>query len=169
MQDEMAQLVPDHELTGPLQGALLDSSGLIGDHFLPCLVGSASLEPSSFHLPARGEAGKAAQKVLAALVRMTRWPNGGIRTENFHNLRETRAPAILIEQGFITNPAQEKQGRILCCYRLSFLIASRYASGKASLSGSKTGSASMSVLASGCLSIVAAMYFVASSNSPLIA
>lgn len=56
-----------------------------------------------------GEAEKAAEKVLAALVEATGWPDGGVRTENFHILRETKAPAILIEQGFITNPAQEKQ------------------------------------------------------------
>jgi N-acetylmuramoyl-L-alanine amidase len=56
-----------------------------------------------------GEAERAAEKVLAALVEATGWPDGGVRTENFQILRETKAPAILIEQGFITNPAQEKQ------------------------------------------------------------
>ncbi|MCX7829241.1 MAG: N-acetylmuramoyl-L-alanine amidase [Thermanaerothrix sp.] len=55
------------------------------------------------------EAERAAEKVLAALVEATGWPEGGVRAENFQILRETKAPAILIEQGFITNPAQEKQ------------------------------------------------------------
>ncbi|MBZ4687913.1 MAG: N-acetylmuramoyl-L-alanine amidase [Clostridia bacterium] len=42
------------------------------------------------------------------LVKVTGWPDGGVREANFHMVRETKMPAILSENGFLTNPREEK-------------------------------------------------------------
>ena len=44
-----------------------------------------------------------AQKVQSNLVALTGLRNRGVKTANFHVLRETRMPAILCECGFMTN------------------------------------------------------------------
>lgn len=56
-----------------------------------------------------GEAEKLANKVQPRLVAATGWPDGGVRVANLHMTRETAMPAILVECGFISNPAQEQQ------------------------------------------------------------
>jgi len=60
-----------------------------------------------------GEAEKLAHKVIDKVTAVTRWNWGadddGMREKNLHMTRETKMPAILIECGFISNPAQEKQ------------------------------------------------------------
>ncbi|SMB97715.1 N-acetylmuramoyl-L-alanine amidase [Thermanaeromonas toyohensis ToBE] len=53
-----------------------------------------------------GRAEVAAQYIQQALVNTLGWPDGGIRKANFYILRETIAPAVLAEIGFISNPAQ---------------------------------------------------------------
>lgn len=53
-----------------------------------------------------GRAEVAAKHIQQALVNMLGWPDGGIREANFYILRETVAPAVLVEMGFISNPAQ---------------------------------------------------------------
>ncbi len=58
-----------------------------------------------------GEAEKAAKLIQAELVKTTGWPDGGVRLANFQVLRDTDAPAVLVELGFITNPDQEKRLR----------------------------------------------------------
>lgn len=63
----------------------------------------------STYIQARGgQAEKLAQAVQAELVAATGWVNGGVRTANLHMTRETKAPAILVECGFISNPDQER-------------------------------------------------------------
>lgn len=60
----------------------------------------------------QGEGGKAellAEAVQRQLVEATDWPDGGVRVSNLHMTRETDAPAILVEMGFISNPDQEAQ------------------------------------------------------------
>ncbi|MEH7112696.1 N-acetylmuramoyl-L-alanine amidase [Neobacillus niacini] len=44
-----------------------------------------------------------AQKVHSNLIALTGLRNRGIKTANFHVLRETKMPAILVECGFMTN------------------------------------------------------------------
>lgn len=56
-----------------------------------------------------GEAEKLANKVQPRLVAATDWPDGGVGVANLHMTRETAMPAILVECGFISNPAQEQQ------------------------------------------------------------
>lgn len=60
-----------------------------------------------------GEAEKLAHKVIEKVTAATGWSWGadddGAREKNLHMTRETKMPAILIECGFISNPAQEKQ------------------------------------------------------------
>ncbi len=49
---------------------------------------------------------KAAQTVLARVVRRTKSISRGVKKGNFHVIRETRMPAILVEGGFISNPQE---------------------------------------------------------------
>lgn len=56
-----------------------------------------------------GQAEKIAKCVQPRLVQATGWPDGGIKVANLHMTRETKMPAILVELGFLSNPAQERQ------------------------------------------------------------
>lgn len=56
-----------------------------------------------------GQAEKIAKCVQPRLVQATGWPDGGIKVANLHMTRETKMPAILMELGFLSNPAQERQ------------------------------------------------------------
>lgn len=59
----------------------------------------------------QGRGGKAetlAIYVQRHLAQTTGWEDGGIRVANLHMTRETKMPAVLVELGFISNPAQEK-------------------------------------------------------------
>lgn len=56
-----------------------------------------------------GQAERLAIKVQAQLAAATGWQDGGVRTQNLHMTRETIAPAILVECGFISNPQHEQQ------------------------------------------------------------
>jgi len=49
---------------------------------------------------------KLADTVLKGLIASTSAKNRGIKTGNFHVIRETNMPAILIEGGFVTNPQE---------------------------------------------------------------
>lgn len=55
-----------------------------------------------------GKAETLATKVQSELIRLTSRADRGIKVSNFHVLRETKAPAILIELPFISNLAEEK-------------------------------------------------------------
>jgi N-acetylmuramoyl-L-alanine amidase len=55
-----------------------------------------------------GQAEQVAKCVQARLVAATGWEDGGVRVDNLHMTRETKAPAILVEMGFISNPVQEQ-------------------------------------------------------------
>lgn len=60
----------------------------------------------------QGKGGKAeplAEAVQRRLMEATGWTDGGVRVSNLHMTRETDAPAILLEMGFISNPDQETQ------------------------------------------------------------
>lgn len=56
-----------------------------------------------------GQAEKLAEKIQLRVVTATGWPDGGVRVANLHMTRETKMPAVVVEMGFISNPAQEKQ------------------------------------------------------------
>ncbi|APC08439.1 N-acetylmuramoyl-L-alanine amidase [Neomoorella thermoacetica] len=60
---------------------------------------------STFILAPGGQAEKIARSIQPELVAATGWPDGGVREANFYILRETDAPAVLVEMGFISNPA----------------------------------------------------------------
>lgn len=49
---------------------------------------------------------KLAQTVLDGMIATTGAKNRGVKTGNFHVIRETNMPAILIEGGFVTNPQE---------------------------------------------------------------
>lgn len=59
---------------------------------------------STFILAPGGQAEKIAYAIQPELVTATGWPDGGVREANFYILRETDAPAVLVEMGFISNP-----------------------------------------------------------------
>lgn len=54
------------------------------------------------------ESTQLAQKVQSNLVIATGLPNRGVKTANFHVLRETKMAAILVECGFMTNKEEVK-------------------------------------------------------------
>lgn len=60
---------------------------------------------STFILAPGGQAEKIARAIQPELAAATGWPDGGVREANFYILRETDAPAVLVEMGFISNPA----------------------------------------------------------------
>lgn len=64
---------------------------------------------STFILAPGGEAEKIARLIQAEVVAATGWPDGGVRQANFYILRETDAPAVLVEMGFISNTSVATQ------------------------------------------------------------
>lgn len=56
----------------------------------------------------KGQAEKLANIVQDGLVKATGLTNRGIKVANFHVLKYTQMPAILIETAFISNPNEEK-------------------------------------------------------------
>ncbi|MDD2498408.1 MAG: N-acetylmuramoyl-L-alanine amidase [Desulfitobacteriaceae bacterium] len=68
----------------------------------------------STFIHARGGKAEALAKIVQSqLVAVTGWQDGGVRVANFHITRETKMPAILLEQGFIKNYQHEKWLRSL--------------------------------------------------------
>lgn len=63
---------------------------------------------STFILGKGGKAEVAAGYIQRYLVKVTGWPDGGVREANYTILKQTHAPAVLVEMGFISNPSQEK-------------------------------------------------------------
>jgi N-acetylmuramoyl-L-alanine amidase len=55
-----------------------------------------------------GTAEKVARVLVDNLAAATGWPNGGVFTNNFYLLRESKIAAVLLEMGFISNPEQER-------------------------------------------------------------
>lgn len=56
-----------------------------------------------------GRAEQAATKVYTQINKISGWPNRGVRVQNTMVLRETTMPAILTENGFITNPSDAEK------------------------------------------------------------
>jgi len=56
-----------------------------------------------------GKAEQLAGLIQKYLVKVTGWPDGGVRVQNLHMTRETKMPAVLLELGFVSNPDEERQ------------------------------------------------------------
>jgi N-acetylmuramoyl-L-alanine amidase len=72
---------------------------------------STGTSPNYVSVFIQGNGGKAeilANYIQRHLTKNTAWPDGGVRVQNLHMTRETNMPAVLVELGFISNPAQEK-------------------------------------------------------------
>lgn len=98
----------DSDVTLAKRAFLLNAAAV--DLVVSVHVNSAS-DPSADYistwiLAKGGNAERAANLIQAELVSAMKWPNGGVRLANFYILRETEAPAVLVEMGFISNPAQ---------------------------------------------------------------
>lgn len=61
---------------------------------------------STYILNPGGQAEKAAKIIQRELVQALKWPDGGVRQANFYILRETDAPAVLVEMGFLSHPEE---------------------------------------------------------------
>ena len=68
---------------------------------------------ANFIIARGGQAEKAAKIIQEELRAATGWPGpaskDGVIVSNLHMVRETKAPAVIVEMGFISNPEQEKQ------------------------------------------------------------
>ncbi|SMB89359.1 N-acetylmuramoyl-L-alanine amidase [Thermanaeromonas toyohensis ToBE] len=62
---------------------------------------------STYILAPGGQAEKAARFIQKEMVEALKWPDGGVREANFYILRETEAPAVLVEMGFLSHPQEE--------------------------------------------------------------
>jgi len=62
---------------------------------------------ATYILAPGGQAEKAARFIQKELVEALKWADGGIRQAGFYILRETEAPAVLVEMGFLSHPEQE--------------------------------------------------------------
>jgi len=56
--------------------------------------------------PYKAESAKASSVFSANLTKVTKFREAGVKTANFTILRESKAPALLVELGFLTNPQE---------------------------------------------------------------
>lgn len=70
---------------------------------------------ATFIIGRGGQAEKAAKIIQDEVRKATGWPGptspDGVMVSNLHMVRETKAPAVIVEMGFMSNSAQEKQLR----------------------------------------------------------
>ena len=64
--------------------------------------------PQVFHMPKSVEGEKLARFILMELSRETGKNKREVHSENFFMLRNTKAPAVIVECGFMSNRAEEK-------------------------------------------------------------
>jgi N-acetylmuramoyl-L-alanine amidase len=57
----------------------------------------------TYHYPGKISGQQAAKIIHNQLIQGTALPNRGVKEANFHVLRETTMPAVLVEHGFMTN------------------------------------------------------------------
>lgn len=66
----------------------------------------------TYHYPSSAKGRKLAQCIHEYVIQGTPQKNRGIKTANFHVLRETKMPAVLIEYGFMDDPSL-KEARLM--------------------------------------------------------
>lgn len=69
--------------------------------------GATSRGIEVFHYPGSTQGAKAASAVYRHLEAVSPWKDRGVKTANFHMLRESAMPAILVEYGFVNNTEEE--------------------------------------------------------------
>lgn len=73
-------------------------------------VNTAARGFESFHFPGSTFGARLATAINDALAAaFPDHPNRGVKAANFHMLRETNMPSALVELGFLTNPAEERE------------------------------------------------------------
>lgn len=107
----------DDRRLGANQKADLDARTTIanqaqGNLFISIHCNSASNTKATgvetFALAPGGEGERLARSIQTELVRETKLADRGVKFANFAVLRKTAMPAVLVELGFISNPAEER-------------------------------------------------------------
>lgn len=90
------------------RAAIADAAG--ADAFVSIHVNASDYRSirgvETYHYPGAPRGTKLAQAVQRRLVEATRRPDRGVHAEDFVVVREPRVPAILVETGYLTNPAE---------------------------------------------------------------
>ena len=60
----------------------------------------------TYHYPGSTKGKALAEVIQEQLIKSTRWRDRGVKTANFHVLRESQMPAVLVECGFMDNPEE---------------------------------------------------------------
>ena len=95
---------------GDLWDVTNKSNAWKSDYFISIHCNSFSADShgvETFSLASTGKGRMLAEKVHKELIPATGLYNRGLKSENYHVLRETDCPAILTEIGFISNPKEE--------------------------------------------------------------
>jgi len=95
---------------GDLWDVTNQSNAWKSDYFVSIHCNSFSADShgvETFSLASIGKGRMLAEKVHKELIPATGLYNRGLKSENYHVLRETDCPAILTEIGFISNPTEE--------------------------------------------------------------
>lgn len=83
------------------------------DYFISIHLNSATAKSANgietFAYSTIGQSYKLAQAVQKELIAATKATDRGVKTANYHVLRETNMPAILIETGFISNDVEAQK------------------------------------------------------------
>jgi N-acetylmuramoyl-L-alanine amidase len=82
------------------------------DYFIAIHCNASSYAPAdgveTYALLPGGRGERIAKAIQNELVRATGLPNRGVKYADFQVLKATACPAVLVEAGFISNPATEK-------------------------------------------------------------
>ncbi|MBA4494674.1 N-acetylmuramoyl-L-alanine amidase [Paenactinomyces guangxiensis] len=66
-----------------------------------------------YHYPGSSKGSRAANLIHKYVIQGTKQRNRGVKSANFHVLRETKMPAVLIEYGFMDDPRLEEAKRMI--------------------------------------------------------
>jgi N-acetylmuramoyl-L-alanine amidase len=83
------------------------------DAYISCHYNAGGGEGvETYHYPGSTKGNKLAQCVHKYVIQGTKQKNRGVKSANFHVLRESRMPAILVEYGFMDDPGL-KEARLM--------------------------------------------------------
>ncbi len=82
------------------------ASYFISLHCNAAAAGARGVETYAYKPGGEGE--RLARAIQKELVEATGFPDRGVKFANYYVLRKTSMPAVLVEMGFISNPAEEK-------------------------------------------------------------